>query len=44
MNRSFFNVIPGGFGGRRRHGAQQRNSKSGNADDAAFRWAMPRRS
>ena len=41
MNRSFFNVILGGFGGdapaRRRGGAQeQRPVKSGSADDAAF--------
>jgi NAD(P) transhydrogenase subunit beta len=40
MNRSFFNVILGGFGGEAAAGAagaqQQRNVKSGSADDAAF--------
>ncbi|MCA0243145.1 MAG: NAD(P)(+) transhydrogenase (Re/Si-specific) subunit beta [Proteobacteria bacterium] len=41
MNRSFFNVILGGFGGEAAGaaaagGAQQRNVKSGSADDAAF--------
>jgi NAD(P) transhydrogenase subunit beta len=40
MNRSFFNVILGGFGGEAAQaaagGAQQRNVKSGSADDAAF--------
>jgi NAD(P) transhydrogenase subunit beta len=40
MNRSFFNVILGGFGGETSGpavgGAQQRNVKSGSADDAAF--------
>ena len=40
MNRSFFNVILGGFGGEATAaaagGAQQRNVKSGSADDAAF--------
>src|SRR5205085_8453632 len=39
MNRSFFNVILGGFGGEGgpAAGAQaQRNVKSGSADDAAF--------
>jgi NAD(P) transhydrogenase subunit beta len=40
MNRSFFNVILGGFGGDSAAAAggaqQQRNVKSGSADDAAF--------
>jgi len=40
MNRSFFNVILGGFGGDAAAAAggaaQQRNVKSGSADDAAF--------
>jgi NAD(P) transhydrogenase subunit beta len=40
MNRSFFNVILGGFGGDASAAAagdqQQRNVKSGSADDAAF--------
>ena len=41
MNRSFFNVILGGFGGDAAAGAaggaqEQRNVKSGSADDAAF--------
>ncbi len=40
MNRSFFNVILGGFGGETTAAAggaqQQRNVKSGSADDAAF--------
>jgi NAD(P) transhydrogenase subunit beta len=41
MNRSFFNVILGGFGGEATVAAaggaqQQRNVKSGSADDAAF--------
>jgi NAD(P) transhydrogenase subunit beta len=39
MNRSFFSVILGGFGGEAAGpaaGAQQRNVKSGSADDAAF--------
>ena len=41
MNRSFFNVILGGFGGDASSAAaggaqQQRNVKSGSADDAAF--------
>jgi NAD(P) transhydrogenase subunit beta len=40
MNRSFFNVILGGFGGEAggpaAGSAQQRNVKSGSADDAAF--------
>ncbi len=40
MNRSFFNVILGGFGGETTTaaagGATQRNVKSGSADDAAF--------
>ncbi|MGV3654361.1 MAG: NAD(P)(+) transhydrogenase (Re/Si-specific) subunit beta, partial [Noviherbaspirillum sp.] len=40
MNRSFFNVILGGFGGEAAGGAagaqQQRSVKSGSADDAAF--------
>jgi len=39
MNRSFFNVILGGFGaeaGAAAASAQQRNVKSGSADDAAF--------
>ena len=40
MNRSFFNVILGGFGGEAAAGAagaqQQRSVKSGSADDAAF--------
>ena len=40
MNRSFFNVILGGFGGEAGAAAagstQQRNVKSGSADDAAF--------
>ncbi len=39
MNRSFFNVILGGFGGEvsgPQGAAQQRNVKSGSADDAAF--------
>ncbi|MBF6992702.1 NAD(P)(+) transhydrogenase (Re/Si-specific) subunit beta, partial [Cupriavidus sp. IK-TO18] len=41
MNRSFFNVILGGFGGDASAGASagaqaQRNVKSGSADDAAF--------
>ncbi len=40
MNRSFFNVILGGFGGDTSAGAtgaqQQRTVKSGSADDAAF--------
>ncbi|KQY90358.1 NAD(P)(+) transhydrogenase (Re/Si-specific) subunit beta [Pelomonas sp. Root1444] len=40
MNRSFFNVILGGFGGEATGpaagAAQQRNVKSGSADDAAF--------
>jgi NAD(P) transhydrogenase subunit beta len=40
MNRSFFNVILGGFGGEvsaaAAGGAVQRNVKSGSADDAAF--------
>jgi NAD(P) transhydrogenase subunit beta len=40
MNRSFFNVILGGFGGEASAvgpgGQQQRNVKSGSADDAAF--------
>ncbi|WP_059413516.1 NAD(P)(+) transhydrogenase (Re/Si-specific) subunit beta [Cupriavidus basilensis] len=40
MNRSFFNVLLGGFGGAAASSAggaqQQRNVKSGSADDAAF--------
>ena len=40
MNRSFFNVILGGFGGdaaaASEGGQQQRNVKSGSADDASF--------
>jgi NAD(P) transhydrogenase subunit beta len=40
MNRSFFNVLLGGFGGDATAavagGQQQRNVKSGSADDAAF--------
>jgi NAD(P) transhydrogenase subunit beta len=40
MNRSFFNVILGGFGGERGGGRRARSSsarvKSGSADDAAF--------
>ncbi|WP_454673426.1 NAD(P)(+) transhydrogenase (Re/Si-specific) subunit beta [Achromobacter pestifer] len=41
MNRSFFNVILGGFGGQAgggtdAGGGQQRSVKSGSADDAAF--------
>ncbi|MGE5115736.1 MAG: NAD(P)(+) transhydrogenase (Re/Si-specific) subunit beta [Betaproteobacteria bacterium] len=39
MNRSFFNVILGGFGGEGAQAAaatQQRSVKSGSADDAAF--------
>jgi len=40
MNRSFFNVILGGFGGEEGQAAQgaqtQRSVKSGSADDAAF--------
>jgi len=40
MNRSFFNVILGGFGGEggsaAQGGAVQRTAKSGSADDAAF--------
>jgi H+-translocating NAD(P) transhydrogenase subunit beta len=40
MNRSFFNVILGGFGGEATTaaagGAVQRSAKSGSADDAAF--------
>ncbi len=40
MNRSFFNVILGGFGGEAAAAAggaqQQRNVKSGSADDASF--------
>ncbi len=40
MNRSFFNVILGGFGGEvataAAGGGEQRNVKSGSADDAAF--------
>jgi NAD(P) transhydrogenase subunit beta len=40
MNRSFFNVILGGFGGSASAqvagGQEQRNVKSGSADDAAF--------
>ena len=39
MNRSFFSVILGGFGGETtgpQGAAQQRNVKSGSADDAAF--------
>ncbi|MFO1267638.1 MAG: NAD(P)(+) transhydrogenase (Re/Si-specific) subunit beta [Rubrivivax sp.] len=39
MNRSFFSVILGGFGGEvagPQGGAQQRSVKSGSADDAAF--------
>jgi H+-translocating NAD(P) transhydrogenase subunit beta len=40
MNRSFFNVILGGFGGEAvaaaAGGAAQRNVKTGSADDAAF--------
>ncbi|MFY0476002.1 NAD(P)(+) transhydrogenase (Re/Si-specific) subunit beta [Achromobacter marplatensis] len=41
MNRSFFNVILGGFGGQAGGGSdagagQQRSVKSGSADDAAF--------
>ncbi|KKW68878.1 NAD synthetase [Lampropedia cohaerens] len=40
MNRSFFNVILGGFGGDAAAGGaaggEQRNVKSGSADDAAF--------
>jgi NAD(P) transhydrogenase subunit beta len=40
MNRSFFSVILGGFGGEASAvgpgGGQQRNVKSGSADDAAF--------
>ena len=39
MNRSFFNVILGGFGGEGTEAAgaaQQRSVKSGSADDAAF--------
>lgn len=39
MNRSFFNVILGGFGaetGAAAAAAQQRNVRSGSADDAAF--------
>lgn len=39
MNRSFFNVILGGFGGQpalAAGGAAQRSVKSGSADDAAF--------
>ena len=40
MNRSFFNVILGGFGGdsaaAATGGGEQRSVKSGSADDAAF--------
>src|SRR5207249_6224750 len=39
MNRSFFNVILGGFGGEAATataGGEQRSVKSGSADDAAF--------
>ncbi|MFW9324653.1 NAD(P)(+) transhydrogenase (Re/Si-specific) subunit beta, partial [Glaesserella parasuis] len=40
MNRSFFGVVLGGFGGEATSAAagsqQQRNVKSGSADDAAF--------
>jgi NAD(P) transhydrogenase subunit beta len=40
MNRSFFNVLLGGFGNApaaaTAGGAEQRNVKSGSADDAAF--------
>jgi NAD(P) transhydrogenase subunit beta len=39
MNRSFFNVILGGFGaapGSAAEGAEQKTFKSGSADDAAF--------
>ncbi len=39
MNRSFFNVILGGFGGdagAAATGGQQKSAKSGSADDAAF--------
>ena len=40
MNRSFFNVILGGFGATEQSGnnqnKEQRPVKSGNADDAAF--------
>src|SRR5437899_7883046 len=39
MNRSFFNVILGGFGGEAgtaAAGAEQKTVKSGSADDAAF--------
>jgi NAD(P) transhydrogenase subunit beta len=44
MNRSFFNVLLGGFGnggggGDASAAAQQRNVKSGSADDAAFLMA-----
>ena len=47
MNRSFFNVILGGFGGEAATAAaartEQRPVKSGSADDAAFvLCAMPR--
>jgi NAD(P) transhydrogenase subunit beta len=47
MNRSFFNVILGGFGGEATAaaGAQaQRNVKTGSADDAAFVLGTPKRS
>ena len=39
MNRSFFNVILGGWGATEQsssNGAEQRPVKSGNAEDAAF--------
>ena len=40
MNRSFFNVILGGFGGTEQSssskGKEQKPVKSGNSDDAAF--------
>lgn len=36
MNRSFFNVILGGFGGAATCGQQQRSVKCGLPDDAAF--------
>ena len=44
MNRSFFNVLLGGFGGATGAAAEegQLNVKSGPADDAAFRIAMRR--
>ena len=44
MNRSFFNVILGGFGGTDQvstnQNKEQKPVKSGNADDAAFLMKM----